>query len=56
VVKFSLPWEFCPETGTAEDEASYVVFGMPKEAIAMGGAETVLPLSKIPSSLLQMLG
>lgn len=39
----------------AQDEASCVVFGMPKEAIAMGGAEEVLPLSKIPASLLQML-
>lgn len=31
----------------AQDEASCVVFGMPKEAIALGAAEVVAPLSKI---------
>jgi two-component system, chemotaxis family, protein-glutamate methylesterase/glutaminase len=36
----------------AQDEASCVVFGMPKEAIALGGAEVVLPLSKVATELL----
>ncbi len=40
----------------AQDEASCVVFGMPKEAIAMGGAEEVASLSKISTNILQMLG
>ncbi|MGA2779544.1 MAG: chemotaxis response regulator protein-glutamate methylesterase [Steroidobacteraceae bacterium] len=31
----------------AQDEASCVVFGMPKEAIRLGGAITVLPLARI---------
>jgi two-component system chemotaxis response regulator CheB len=31
----------------AQDEASSVVFGMPREAIALGAAELVLPLSGI---------
>jgi two-component system chemotaxis response regulator CheB len=31
----------------AQDEASCVVFGMPKEAIARGAAERVLPLHRI---------
>lgn len=31
----------------AQDEASCVVFGMPKEAILKGAADTILPLSKI---------
>ncbi len=31
----------------AQDEASCVVFGMPKEAIARGGVDTVLPLGSI---------
>jgi two-component system chemotaxis response regulator CheB len=38
----------------AQDEASCVVFGMPKEAIAMGGAEEVLPLGQIPAGVLRM--
>lgn len=35
----------------AQDEASCVVFGMPKEAIQLGAAKEVLPLSKIPAVL-----
>ncbi len=31
----------------AQDEASCVVFGMPKVAIEMGGVDKVLPLEKI---------
>jgi len=37
----------------AQDEDSCVVFGMPREAIALGGAEAVLSLSKMPSAILQ---
>lgn len=37
----------------AQDEASCVVFGMPKEAIATGGVDHVLPLSGIPASILR---
>ncbi len=36
----------------AQDEASCVVFGMPKEAIRHGGAEQVMPLDQIPGALL----
>lgn len=36
----------------AQDEASSVVFGMPKEAIACGAVDLVLPLSKIPAKIL----
>jgi two-component system chemotaxis response regulator CheB len=32
----------------AQDEASCVVFGMPKEAIKLGAAETISPLDQIP--------
>lgn len=32
----------------AQDESSCVVFGMPKEAIAKGGTNVILPLDKIP--------
>ena len=37
----------------AQDEASCVVFGMPKEAIRLGGVERVLPLAAIPAALLR---
>ncbi|HUV68451.1 MAG TPA: chemotaxis response regulator protein-glutamate methylesterase [Terracidiphilus sp.] len=36
----------------AQDEASCVVFGMPKEAIRLGGVDRVLPLSGIAGALL----
>jgi len=39
----------------AQDEASSVVFGMPKEAIALGGAEEVSALGAIPARILRML-
>lgn len=38
----------------AQDEASCVVFGMPKEAIKLDAAEKVVPLGKIPEAILQM--
>jgi len=36
----------------AQDEASCVVFGMPKEAIALGGAKNILPLSRIAQTII----
>ncbi len=39
----------------AQDEASCVVFGMPKEAIAHGGVDEVLPLSDMTSRVLSYL-
>jgi two-component system, chemotaxis family, protein-glutamate methylesterase/glutaminase len=38
-----------------QDEASCVVFGMPKEAIAAGAANEVLPLNAISSKLIERL-
>ncbi len=40
----------------AQDEASSVVFGMPKEAILLGAAGTVLPLRSIASEILSKAG
>ena len=37
----------------AQDEASSVVFGMPREAIARGAAGAVLPLHELPAALLR---
>ncbi|MCK8602400.1 protein-glutamate methylesterase/protein-glutamine glutaminase [Desulfoferrobacter suflitae] len=39
----------------AQDEATCVVFGMPKEAIRQGGAEFVAPLQEIPSAILRLV-
>jgi two-component system chemotaxis response regulator CheB len=36
----------------AQDEASCVVFGMPREAIALGAAAQVLPLPMIAQAML----
>ncbi|MCW5632376.1 MAG: chemotaxis response regulator protein-glutamate methylesterase [Rubrivivax sp.] len=42
-------WNIC------QDEASCVVFGMPREAIAHGAADEVLPLTQIAPRLLERL-
>ena len=39
----------------AQDEASCVVFGMPREAIAHGGVEEVLPLTDLPKAVFAQL-
>jgi two-component system, chemotaxis family, protein-glutamate methylesterase/glutaminase len=38
----------------AQDEASCVVFGMPREAIASGGVDDVLPLGRIANAALRL--
>jgi two-component system chemotaxis response regulator CheB len=38
----------------AQDQATCVVFGMPKEAIAHGGAEFVLPIHQIGNALIEL--
>ena len=40
----------------AQDEASCVVFGMPREAIVRGGADEVVPLDKMAGRVLATLG
>ncbi len=37
----------------AQDEASCVVYGMPKEAVKLGGVDGILPLSAIPQLIMQ---
>ena len=39
----------------AQDETTSVVFGMPREAYARGGAERLVPLPQIPSEILRLL-
>ena len=39
----------------AQDEATSVVFGMPKEAYERGGAEVLVPLDRIPTKVNQYL-
>ena len=40
----------------AQDEASCVVYGMPKEAVKHGAVDRVLPLSALASSIMQIPG
>lgn len=42
-------------TTIAQDEATSIVFGMPREAIRMGAATSVLPLDQIASNVLTQL-
>jgi two-component system chemotaxis response regulator CheB len=35
----------------AQDEASCVVYGMPKEAVRMGGVDEIIPLDRFPGAL-----
>ena len=37
----------------AQDEATSVVFGMPKEAIALGAAGKVLPLDRLAAEIVR---
>lgn len=39
----------------AQDEATSVVFGMPKEAFARGGAERLVPLPQIAQAVIELL-
>lgn len=39
----------------AQDEASCVVFGMPKEAIRLNAADEIVPLERIPAAILDAL-
>ncbi len=38
----------------AQDEKSCVVFGMPKEAIRLGGVDVVMPLERIPEEVMRL--
>jgi len=40
----------------AQDEATSIVFGMPKEAIKLGGADKVLPLHDVSGGIIRALG
>lgn len=50
VMKDSGSYNYC------QDEASCIVFGMPREAIAAGAADEVLPLPSMAAALLTRLG
>jgi two-component system chemotaxis response regulator CheB len=39
----------------AQDEKSCVVFGMPKEAIKLGGVDKILPLDNIANEIIRMI-
>lgn len=50
VMKDSGSYNYC------QDEASCIVFGMPREAIAAGAADEILPLASIADGILARLG
>ena len=50
IMKDSGSYNYC------QDEASCIVFGMPREAIIAGAADEILPLSKIADAILGRLG
>jgi two-component system, chemotaxis family, protein-glutamate methylesterase/glutaminase len=39
----------------AQDEATCVVYGMPREAFRLGAADHVVPLNRIPSAIVSQL-
>lgn len=39
----------------AQDEATCVVFGMPREAIARGAVDEVEPLHRLPGAILRLV-
>jgi two-component system chemotaxis response regulator CheB len=39
----------------AQDEASCVVYGMPREAVALGAADSIVPLGDIPRKILDLV-
>jgi two-component system chemotaxis response regulator CheB len=39
----------------AQDEASCIVYGMPREAVALGAVDEILPLTQIPGRVLERL-
>jgi two-component system chemotaxis response regulator CheB len=39
----------------AEDESTCVVYGMPREAIAIGAAEEAVPLHRVPERILVLV-
>jgi len=43
-------------TTLAQDEATSVVYGMPREAFLLGAAEQVLPLAHIAPVLMKLAG
>lgn len=55
VVEVKSPAEAGART-IAQNEASCVVFGMPKEAIERGAAEIVVPLSDITQTIINLAG
>ena len=40
----------------AQDESTCVVFGMPREAIALGAADRIVPIGQVASNILELCG
>ena len=42
--------------GVVQDEATSTIYGMPQAALAIGGADRVLPLGQIGAGIVELLG
>lgn len=42
-----------PAFTVAQDEASCVVYGMPKEAVKLGAVDAILPLDRVPDIIMR---
>ncbi|NUO65583.1 MAG: chemotaxis response regulator protein-glutamate methylesterase, partial [Gemmatimonadaceae bacterium] len=42
--------------GIVQDEATSTIYGMPQAALALAGAERVLPLGQVAAGIVELLG
>ena len=53
--KGMLAMKACGAHTMAQDEATCVVYGMPKEAVKLGAVDDIVPLPKIPRAIVSVL-
>ena len=53
--KGMLAMKACGAHTMAQDEATCVVYGMPKEAVKLGAVDEIVPLENIPRAIIKVL-